>query len=75
MGFSGRLVLVDDVITRGSTLLGCALAIRRAYPEVDIAGFAVSRTLKSEEALPDAMLAPTIGEIEWGYGEGINRSP
>lgn len=74
LGFDGRLILVDDVITRGSTLLGCALALREAYPQADIAGFAVARTLRREEPMPAEAIQPVIGVIEWSPG-WISRDP
>lgn len=74
VGFSGRLIVVDDVVTRGSTLLGCALAIREAYPEADLAGFAVARTLLREDPMPQNAIQPVIGDIEWRPG-WISRDP
>lgn len=74
VGFAGRMVVVDDVVTRGSTLLGCALAIREAYPEADVAGFAVARTLGREEPMPANAIQPVIGHIEWRPG-WISRDP
>ena len=38
------IVLVDDFVTRGATLVGSALRLREAYPDARIAGFAAIRT-------------------------------
>lgn len=38
------IVLVDDFVTRGATLVGSALRLREAYPNVRIAAFAAIRT-------------------------------
>lgn len=40
-----RLLLVDDVVTRGATLLACATRLREAYPDAEIRGFALVRTV------------------------------
>jgi len=72
--FDGRLVIVDDVVTRGSTLLGCALALRESYPTANVVGFAAARTLKQEETMPSDAVQPILGTIEWTEG-WINRSP
>lgn len=74
LGFSGRLVLVDDVVTRGSTLLGCALALRDVYPQAEVEGFAVARTLKRDERVPASAIQPVVGTIEWRPG-WIERDP
>ena len=40
-----ELLLVDDVITAGATLLGSASRLGEAYPNVPIRGFAAARTV------------------------------
>jgi len=74
IGFNGRIAIVDDVVTRGSTLLGCAIAVGESYPEASVVGFAVARTLKREEAMPSDAVQPVIGRIDWRFGS-ITRSP
>lgn len=74
LGFAGRLVLVDDVVTRGSTLLGCALAIADVYPDAEVEAFAVARTLGREEQMPGNAIQPVIGTIDWRPG-WIERDP
>jgi hypothetical protein len=39
-----RFVIVDDVLTRGATMLGCASRLAQVYPDVEILGFALART-------------------------------
>lgn len=53
------LTLVDDVVTRGSTFLGCAMALRSAYPAVDVRAFAFLRQRRTV----DDQHAPHEGEI------------
>jgi hypothetical protein len=65
---------VDDVVTRGSTLLGCALALRDVYPQAEVEGFAVARTLKRDERVPASAIQPVVGTIEWRPG-WIERDP
>jgi predicted amidophosphoribosyltransferase len=40
-----EIVLVDDVITRGATLIGCANRLIDAFPECRIRAFAAMRTI------------------------------
>jgi hypothetical protein len=40
-----ELVLIDDVVTAGATLLGSANRLRDAYPDTPLRGFAAARTL------------------------------
>lgn len=40
-----RIVLVDDIITRGSTILGAVSKIQEAFPEVEFFAFAIMRTI------------------------------
>jgi len=72
-GSPARLVLVDDVITRGRTLLAGAARLREAFPQAEIRGFALLRTLAAGEnvgAVPD----PSEGIVWWASGDA-RRSP
>jgi hypothetical protein len=63
-----RLTLVDDVITRGRTLLAAAERLREAFPGAQIRAFALLRTLGRDEAL-DRLLDPCEGEVRWVRGD------
>ena len=41
---SSNIILVDDVLTKGSTFSGAAARIREAYPDAQIRVFAIART-------------------------------
>ena len=72
-GPPSRLVLVDDVITRGRTLLAGAARLREAFPRAEILAFALLRTLAPGEAVranPD----PREGLVWWARGDA-RRSP
>lgn len=45
----GRITIVDDVVTRGSTLLGCAWVLDAAFPKSQIRGLAAVRTMSGAE--------------------------
>ena len=38
-----RLLLVDDVITSGTTMMACAIRLAKAFPGVPVSGFALAR--------------------------------
>ncbi len=59
-----RLTLVDDVITRGRTVLGAAARLREAFPGAEVRAFALLRTLARGEPLC-RILDPCEGEVRW----------
>ena len=59
-----RLTLVDDVITRGRTVLGAAARLREAFPGSDIRAFALMRTLGRGE-VPRRNPDPCEGQVRW----------
>jgi hypothetical protein len=68
-----RLILVDDVITRGRTLLAAASRLRDSFPCAQIRAFALLRTLGPHETL-HRLLDPCEGEVRWASGDA-RRSP
>ena len=68
-----RIVLVDDVITKGRTLLASAMRLREVFPGAEIQAFALVRTMGLISDV-DQLLAPCRGEIAW-VGEDAQRSP
>jgi hypothetical protein len=42
-----RIILIDDVVTSGTTLMACAERLIEALPGVPVAAFAISRTLST----------------------------
>jgi hypothetical protein len=63
-----RVVLIDDVITKGRTLLAAAARMREALPDTQIRAFALLRTMGFISDLRD-LLEPCRGEIRWLRGD------
>jgi predicted amidophosphoribosyltransferase len=68
-----RMTLVDDVVTRGRTLLAAATRLHDAFPNARIQGFALLRTLGFAPRV-DRLWDPCIGEITWRGGDA-RRNP
>jgi predicted amidophosphoribosyltransferase len=68
-----RLVLVDDVITKGRTLLAAAAKLRDAFPSADVRAFAMVRSTGFLNRL-DRLLAPCEGVVYW-TGRDARREP
>jgi phosphoribosylpyrophosphate synthetase len=68
-----RLTLVDDVVTRGRTLLAAAARLHEAFPVAEIRAFALLRTLAQHEELC-RLLEPYEGEVRWIFGDA-RRTP
>lgn len=58
-----RIVVVDDVVTRGATLLACASRLSEAYPESRIEAFALVRAVSNPSEFC-AILSPVRGTIQ-----------
>jgi hypothetical protein len=67
-----NIVLVDDFITRGSTILGAASRIAEAFPNSTILGFAMVRTVYP--MLLKSLVDPCVGTITHENGR-LNREP
>jgi len=67
------LVLIDDVITRGRTLLAAAARLRSKLPHADIRAFALIRTLGFVQQL-DRVTEVCHGIVRWGAGDA-QREP
>jgi len=63
-----QLTLVDDVITRGRTLLAAARRLHEAFPSAKISALALLRTLGPDETLR-RVFDPCLGDIRWAFGD------
>jgi hypothetical protein len=63
-----RVILIDDVVTRGRTLLAAAARLREALPDAQIGAFALLRTRGLIPDLPN-LLEPCKGQILWKGGD------
>jgi predicted amidophosphoribosyltransferase len=68
-----RLLLIDDVVTRGRTLLAAAVRLHEAFPQARITAFALLRTLGFKDHIED-LLDPCVGRIGWRAGDA-HRNP
>lgn len=62
------VVLIDDVITRGRTLLAAAARVREAFPHAQIRAFALLRTRGFTSSIK-SLLEPCRGEVRWMDGD------
>jgi predicted amidophosphoribosyltransferase len=67
------IVIVDDVVTKGSTAIAVAPRLAEDYPQADIKLFALVRT-KGFVPEIDRIVDPTTGTIRLVYDEG-DRQP
>jgi hypothetical protein len=68
-----ELCLVDDVVTKGSTLIAAASRLQEVYPEARIVAFALIRTMGFVDDI-DRIIEPTTGLITWS-GDEADRNP
>jgi hypothetical protein len=72
-GRPGQIVLVDDIVTKGRTLLAAAARLQEAFPDTQIRAFALVRTMGLIAGV-DRLIEPCIGEIKWRSGDAY-RDP
>jgi hypothetical protein len=68
-----RVVLLDDVITKGRTLMAAAMRLHDAFPDVEIRAFAMLRTMGMVDRL-EQLVDPCVGVIRWRAGDA-HRQP
>jgi predicted amidophosphoribosyltransferase len=68
-----HLILIDDVVTKGRTLLAAAMRLHEAFPQARIRAFALLRTMGLIPGV-DRLLDPCVGEIRWRAGDA-HRNP
>jgi len=66
------LCLVDDVVTKGATLLATASRLQEAYPRAKIVAFALIRTLGFVEDI-DRIVEPAFGTITLRGDEALRE--
>jgi predicted amidophosphoribosyltransferase len=66
-------VLVDDVVTKGRTLLAAAMRVQEAFPGVRVRAFALLRTMGRVPEI-ERLIEPCRGEIRWRCGDA-RRTP
>jgi hypothetical protein len=72
-GPATKIVLIDDVITKGRTLAAAAMRLQDAFPAAQIRAFALVRTMGFVLDVP-RLFDPCEGEIHWN-GEEAHRTP
>lgn len=63
-----RILLIDDIVTKGRTLLAAAATLQDALPEAEVRAFALARTLGLVPGL-EHLVVPCEGEIRWADGD------
>lgn len=57
-----KIIVIDDIITSGTALLGCASLLHKHFPTSDIFGFAVMKTISEPEKFKQ-LSEPHAGKI------------
>jgi orotate phosphoribosyltransferase-like protein len=68
-----EILLVDDVVTKGRTLVAGAMRLREAFPQAQIRAFALLRTKGFVDEI-ERVIDPCVGEIHWN-GTDAFRDP
>lgn len=68
-----RITIVDDVVTKGATLLAAASRMHDAFPKADVRTFALVRTMGLVPEI-EKIGMPCSGRISFD-GHGVDRQP
>lgn len=68
-----QFTLVDDVLTRGATIVAAAAVLRAAFPNATIRAFAMVRTMGLVPEV-DAVVQPQVGVVRYSGGR-LEREP
>jgi hypothetical protein len=72
LGDFDRVVLVDDLITRGANSIGAASRLREAFPTSEISCFAIMRTISNASEFK-SVVAPVSGTVTLKNGQTFRR--
>jgi predicted amidophosphoribosyltransferase len=72
MDATPKLLLVDDVVTKGRTLMAAASRLQEACPQAHITAFALLRTM-GLVAEVTRLIDPCVGKIHWRRGDAHRR--
>lgn len=61
-----RITIVDDVVTTGATLLGCASRLNHAFPGAEVKGFALMRSLSRKVDGRDRQISRILDPVDNG---------
>ena len=62
------ILLIDDIVTKGRTLLAAATRVTEAFPGSTVRAFALMRTVGFAPEV-DQILSPCVGAIRWCRGD------
>jgi hypothetical protein len=71
---AGDLVVVDDFVTKGATLLASGSLVKAAFPTSTVSGFALVRTMGFVPEV-DTVVEPCVGRIWLSAGGTVHRRP
>ncbi len=69
-----KILLVDDIVTNGCTLLACGSRVQEIFPEAEVRAFAMIRTMGLVPDI-DKTKDPWVGVISAGPGYDAHRAP
>lgn len=69
-----RILVVDDVVTKGATLLAVSSLLKNRFPESDVATFAMIRTMGLQPEI-ERIVDPCVGTIRLTAGGYADRQP
>lgn len=74
LGDFKNAILIDDVVTRGSTLIGAANILNKAFPNLQLEGFTAVRTI-SDPSFFKKWYDPVMGNITLDSSDNPSRVP